>query len=193
MKILVGISLWLWIVISSVVIVSLPKMVSFVCTSNCARAVQVTRIIGGRGEMVDAELSFMELSERKKLFTENEVSHLVDVNQLLYGVKMFWLLLGISLVLMRKYLSEETIWVSAKVGILTTAVIGLTAIVGWESFFVLFHRVFFPQGNWAFPWDSNLLMIFPETFWQRMAGAILFLMVIFLGIFIIFRKRFKTR
>ena len=178
---------------SSVIIVSLPKVVSFVCTSDCARAAQVTRIIGGRSEMVDAELSFMELGEGKKLFTENEVSHLGDVNQLLYGVKILWLLLSIALFSMRMNLSEETIWISVKVGILTTAVIGLTAIVGWESFFVLFHKVFFPQGNWAFPWDSNLLMIFPEIFWQRMAGSILLLMMVFLGIFIILRKRFKTR
>lgn len=51
----------------------------------------------------------------------------------------------------------------------------VVGVVGWFAFdplFELFHRVFFPGGNWAFPADSNMIRLYPFAFWQLTAGAL---------------------
>jgi len=37
----------------------------------------------------------------------------------------------------------------------------------FDQFFVLFHNVLFPQGNWLFPPTSMLISTFPESFFQE--------------------------
>jgi integral membrane protein (TIGR01906 family) len=48
-------------------------------------------------------------------------------------------------------------------------VVGLLFTVAFEQAFLLFHEVFFPQGNFLFGPDSNLLRLFPEGFWFESA------------------------
>jgi uncharacterized membrane protein len=44
--------------------------------------------------------------------------------------------------------------------------------------FTFFHHVFFPQGNWQFPWNAYLILIFPEPFWIMAALLILILIAL---------------
>jgi uncharacterized membrane protein len=43
----------------------------------------------------------------------------------------------------------------------------LALIIGfmWNRFFITFHHLLFPQGNWTFPQSSSLIRLFPEIFW----------------------------
>jgi uncharacterized membrane protein len=47
------------------------------------------------------------------------------------------------------------------------AVVGTVAAVAFDAAFLLFHQIFFPQGNFLFdPATSNLLRLYPDWYWQ---------------------------
>jgi uncharacterized membrane protein len=47
------------------------------------------------------------------------------------------------------------------------AFVGLIATFAFESLFLAFHYVFFPQGNFLFdPATSNLIRLYPDWYWQ---------------------------
>jgi uncharacterized membrane protein len=47
------------------------------------------------------------------------------------------------------------------------AVVGVAAAVAFDAAFLLFHQIFFPQGNFLFdPATSNLLRLYPDWYWQ---------------------------
>ena len=53
------------------------------------------------------------------------------------------------------------------------AVIGVAAAVAFDPLFLLFHDVFFPQGNFLFdPATSNLLRLYPEWYWQGITAGV---------------------
>jgi uncharacterized membrane protein len=50
---------------------------------------------------------------------------------------------------------------------IAVAALGLIAAVSFEQAFLLFHEVFFPQGNFLFdPATSNLVRLYPDWYWQ---------------------------
>ncbi len=53
-------------------------------------------------------------------------------------------------------------------GILTIVLfvaIGLFAAVGFDTFFVIFHRIFFTGDTWLFLYTDSLIQYYPEVFW----------------------------
>ena len=47
------------------------------------------------------------------------------------------------------------------------AALGVIAALAFEQVFLLFHEVFFPQGNFLFdPATSNLVRLYPDWYWQ---------------------------
>jgi integral membrane protein (TIGR01906 family) len=44
------------------------------------------------------------------------------------------------------------------------AVVGIVAAVAFEAVFLLFHQIFFPQGNFLFEPGSNLLVLYPQDY-----------------------------
>jgi uncharacterized membrane protein len=52
-------------------------------------------------------------------------------------------------------------------------VIGVVGSVAFEPMFELFHRIFFPGGNWAFdPRTERLVQLYPYAFWQLIAAGL---------------------
>lgn len=52
--------------------------------------------------------------------------------------------------------------------------LGLFFALAFDTAFALFHAIFFPQGNWQFGPESNLIRLFPEPLWfetSLLAGA----------------------
>jgi len=45
------------------------------------------------------------------------------------------------------------------------AAIAIAAVVAFDPLFLVFHEVFFPQGNFLFPANSNLLAMYPDPYW----------------------------
>ena len=50
--------------------------------------------------------------------------------------------------------------------------IGVAAAVAFDPLFLLFHEVFFPQGNFLFAPDSNLIRLYPEWYWQGITAGV---------------------
>jgi integral membrane protein (TIGR01906 family) len=43
--------------------------------------------------------------------------------------------------------------------------VGLFAAVGFQTFFTLFHRVFFEGDTWLFNYTDSLIQFYPLPFW----------------------------
>jgi uncharacterized membrane protein len=62
---------------------------------------------------------------------------------------------------------------AALVAVAVVAVIGVAAAFAFDSLFLLFHEVFFPQGNFLFdPTSSNLLRLYPDWYWQGITAGV---------------------
>lgn len=59
----------------------------------------------------------------------------------------------------------RTLVTGGAAGLVSVVVAGAIALIDFDGFFTLFHRLFFAQGTWTFPWDSLLIRLFPEAFW----------------------------
>lgn len=46
------------------------------------------------------------------------------------------------------------------------AMLGLMASLSFDRFWIAFHSLLFPQGNWKFPYESALIRTYPETYFQ---------------------------
>jgi integral membrane protein (TIGR01906 family) len=109
------------------------------------------------------------------LFTDDELSHMVDVKRL---IDKLWhvqegagiLILGALVVLLWRPTTRRSGYLAIMAGgILTTLcllVLGIFVLAGFDTFFVEFHEIFFPQGNWTFNYTDSLIRLFPETFWS---------------------------
>jgi uncharacterized membrane protein len=111
-------------------------------------------------------------------YTAPEINHLRDVRQL------FRLNFSLNLITL------IPIWifrhrVNFKLGVKFTLVGNLVCLLIakfiWTPFFIAFHRLFFPQGNWSFPADSLLIRLYPDAYWT---GA--FILIVTTGAIISF-------
>ena len=115
--------------------------------------------------------------EERELFNQREVLHMRDVKHLIWGVygvgaaAAVYLLgfVGIGFFIHRRSfvpaLSRHVLWGSC----LTLAVVvlvGLAALVGFDSLFLAFHRLSFSNDFWMLdPTRDYLVRMFPQGFW----------------------------
>ena len=110
-------------------------------------------------------------------FGADEAGHMRDVRLVL------WAFLGLAAAsgaivtwaLGRRSDSVDTWRAIARGGLLLVGVIvgvGAFAVLAFGIAFELFHRIFFPGGNWAFSGDSLLIRLYPYEFWQLSAAAL---------------------
>ncbi|MCX6709725.1 MAG: DUF1461 domain-containing protein [Candidatus Woesearchaeota archaeon] len=168
--------------------------------------------IGIDSGAVDSELSKILLFFQGKANLENgllsgeEISHLNDVRILInQGLCLFYLLF-LLLLIMGLFIALEKnrsfIFYSPRSAVIIAfAFFGLILAFSFfphvfERAFVIFHWVFFPQGNWAFPAGSRMLLLFPEQLFRDFLvhSSLLFLceaIALFLAFLLIKRERFK--
>jgi hypothetical protein len=69
--------------------------------------------------------------------------------------------------------------------------------VDFTSSFNVFHKLFFPQGNWMFSIDSLLINLFPLSFFIGIAKKVFLFSslfsVLFLGFILLFEKKFLRK
>jgi integral membrane protein (TIGR01906 family) len=119
------------------------------------------------------------------LFDTSEASHLRDARALLYGFLAVCAMAAVLVVAATMRARRSDVWrdVARGAGGLAVAivVIGVIALVAFEPAFELFHRIFFPGGNWAFdPGSQRLVQLYPLAFW-RYASALLGVIALVLG------------
>lgn len=133
------------------------------------------------------------LADKEEAMTEEgEWQHLEEVKSVMKGVDYGFYLLLLICTLTGGYLYRSKDKQLLKRGMfwggMATAVLLAMFLVGvgagFEWLFTLFHKVFFPEGNWVFSFDSFLIKLFPSSFFFWMAVKIgasgLFLGIIFI-------------
>ena len=109
-----------------------------------------------------------------RFYTTDEISHMTDVRRVFDGAKLLipagFFVMAIRLQRARAHSAEEMFRLvrdGAVTAGVVVAALGLIAAVAFEQAFLLFHEVFFPQGNFLFdPATSNLVRLYPDWYWQ---------------------------
>ena len=120
-----------------------------------------------RGELTHADL------QNLNVYNERELSHMRDVQDVATRALALDYALGIfivvGLLVLWRAASALAAWSALFVGaVLTLAIfgaIGLFALVAFDAFFVLFHRLFFVGDSWLFLTTDSLIQFYPEPFW----------------------------
>jgi integral membrane protein (TIGR01906 family) len=119
---------------------------------------QITRFLLFQGELPE--------------MTANEASHMQDVawlaTTLLYALA--GLIAVLTFIFAHAHAEERQAILLAP--LLVLLLLQVPLLIFFENFtkaFEQFHQVFFPQGNYAFPYDSVLISTYPETFFSSMA------------------------
>jgi len=130
-------------------------------------------------------------------FTSLEITHLQDVKQVMkYADYLFYFTLLIITGLVIYYRKNKEFLFKlfesgGKVTVLAMIIIGGLAVLFFDSVFTLFHRIFFPQGNWQFAIDSKIIQTFPLDFFVMVSRNIFLLSLFFGMIFILLGYYFK--
>ncbi len=106
-------------------------------------------------------------------FTDDEVSHMADVRRVFDGAKLL-VPAGLFLCAYRlqraRRESLAAMLLLARDGAMLAAaalaLLGIGAALAFDAFFLAFHYVFFPQGNFFFPPSSNLIRLYPGWYWE---------------------------
>jgi integral membrane protein (TIGR01906 family) len=61
-------------------------------------------------------------------------------------------------------------------------IVGLYMVLGWQSFFTFFHRIFFQGETWLFPYSDTLIRLFPMRFWVDVAIVVVGLLAVEAGV-----------
>ena len=124
-------------------------------------------------------IGFLEDKETLSIFfTSAEISHLEDVKQVMNGLDFMFYALLLILTLIIVYFERNIgkITTLFRWGVIVTIVsMGVLVFLFYVQFgtaFVIFHNVFFPQGNWTFPSDSLLIQTFPFLFFMSLGRMI---------------------
>ncbi|WP_083532600.1 TIGR01906 family membrane protein [Brevibacterium epidermidis] len=139
------------------------------------------------------------------IFISDELSHMADVKGLISLLYLVALVGIIGSVLFGIYMCRKGgsgIHAGVRLGsifsIVFMAAVAVVAVLGWDSFFRGFHKVFFADGTWEFYADDSLIRLFPPQFWvdSGIAGGGLFVLlaiILFLLSFTGFKKRRALR
>jgi hypothetical protein len=111
------------------------------------------------------------------IFTADESTHMADVRAVFRGAEYAAALaLFVLIFRVQRARSRGDALRLVRAGGLTAtgivAVIAVAAAVAFDPLFLLFHEVFFPQGNFLFAPDSNLIRLYPEWYWQGITAGV---------------------
>ena len=138
----------------------------------------VESIVGPRGVVV---LQEAQLSEGRAAFNEREVGHMQDVRVVTGNIYLAQVMLFIAAVvalaiLARQIETRPTAPAALLQGAVVTAALLMALVVlvlvGFDTFFTTFHRVFFTGDTWLFNASDTLIRLYPPQFWFDAAAVI---------------------
>jgi uncharacterized membrane protein len=107
-------------------------------------------------------------------FTGDEIAHMADVRRVFDGARLL-VPAGLFIMALRMQRARargldvmmRLVRDGAIVAGVAVAGIGIVATFAFDAAFLLFHQIFFPQGNFLFdPATSNLVRLYPDWYWQ---------------------------
>jgi hypothetical protein len=108
-------------------------------------------------------------STERPLFGDDERAHMADVRAVFQATKVAFvaglvLMLGV-LRWTDRALRTRLVRDAAIVAGVGVSLLAIGAAVAFDRLFLLFHELFFPQGNFLFAPGSNLLILYPDGYW----------------------------
>ncbi len=108
-----------------------------------------------------------------RMFTASEYAHMADVRNVFVGARIAAAIAAAVagvLLAMAWRRDPRAALVLARDGTAAAAVgmavVGALAAVAFDPLFLLFHEILFPQGNFLFGPDSNLIAMYPDEYWS---------------------------
>jgi integral membrane protein (TIGR01906 family) len=119
-------------------------------------------------------LAKQRLDANTSLYNERELSHMLDVKNLVQAMLIAWPLIGIA-ILGVGLISMKGGWLAlfwqavgrgglAAVGLIVAILIAV--LVSFNELFTGFHKIFFTGDTWLFLFSDSLIRLFPMPFWQ---------------------------
>ncbi len=108
------------------------------------------------------------------VYQDREIKHMVDVRNLVDKVKVIDPVIGALLLVALGVLAARSTTRAAvarglfRGGVLAIALFGaagIFALVGFNTFFTDFHRIFFEGDTWLFLYTDSLIQFYPLPFW----------------------------
>jgi integral membrane protein (TIGR01906 family) len=132
-----------------------------------------------------------------RFYNEDEASHLRDARLVLWVFIGVVVLCAAVLVVVAARIRDSWPWHAMAGGAAALALaftaIGAFFVVAFDPAFELFHRVFFPGGNWSFDVTRDrMVQLYPVPFWELMFTAV-FVVAIVLGALTWFLARRRAR
>ena len=134
----------------------------------------------------------------QKIFTESELSHMLDVKNVVQSALLAWyILIGLSVAILGWFLIMGQ-WSSMRqalqaggwvtLGLIVALLVFL--VVSFDTLFTKFHQLFFAEGTWLFDESSTLIRLFPFVFWRdAFALVLIFTLLVGLILVLLTRKR----
>ena len=143
-------------------------------------------------------LGNLQTFQGQKIFTESELSHMVDVKEVVQRALLAWyIVIGLSVAMLAWFIIMGQ-WSSLRHafqagGWVTLTLIGallVFLIISFDTLFDRFHQLFFASGTWLFDESSTLIRLFPFVFWRdAFALVLIFTLVIGILLVLLTRKR----
>ena len=108
------------------------------------------------------------------LYNPREVSHMADVQSVFQGTWNAGKVLAVIVLFTSVAITwreQNRKWFFSGVqygGFITAsiiAIVGMLAVIGWNTWFTAFHQIFFNPGTWTFMETDTLIRLFPLPFW----------------------------
>lgn len=134
-----------------------------------------TKQWGQNIEVVQNVYNFLKGKEQlTPLFTIDEKKHLQDVKDVFYIVFVWEIIavIGILTAILFFVISKKKTYFidwCLLVSVITLSLLWLLLVslsFDFQWLFILFHKIFFPQGNWLFAGSSLLIQLFPASFFE---------------------------
>ncbi len=121
------------------------------------------------------------------VYQDREIKHMVDVRNLVDKVKVIDPAIGALLLIALGVLAARSTTRATAArglfrgGVLTIALFGAAgffALVGFNTFFTDFHRIFFEGDSWLFLYTDSLIQFYPLPFWFDTSIALIGLTIL---------------
>ena len=125
---------------------------------------------------------------------EYELCHLTDVRILLgSSLLLAYVLMVISIVVItlarNTTFARRSLFIAGLTCLILPTVLGFFLTFFFQPTFVIFHEIFFPQGNWQFAPETLLISTLPERYWQA-AGLLWMVLFMMNGLILTALSRF---
>jgi len=125
----------------------------------------------------DSDISYLgdlRFPDGQPLYNQRELSHMVDVKNLVQAAYRAWwvmlaVLVGLGVWAWRGGWSGQYrrgVWRGgwATLGLIFAVLVAVA--ISFQALFTQFHRLFFTGDTWIFEWSDTLIRLFPMRFWR---------------------------